>query len=89
MKITKEYIAGIIFVLLAALLVWLVGGPRGFLRVGIAVLFAWIALFLLNRKSILSKTGTMILNPDLLVKFLMPRKYREAIKQLEESEKKE
>lgn len=75
--------------MLLVLLVWWTGGKLGLLRVGIAVLVAWIALYLLNRKSVLSKTGAMILKPDLLVRFLMPRKYREAIKELEDSEKKE
>ncbi|MGW8248987.1 MAG: hypothetical protein ACWGOV_12860 [Acidiferrobacterales bacterium] len=89
MKLTKEFIAGIVFILLVVLLVWWVGGQAGLIRVGIAVIVAWIALFLLNKRSILSKTGAMILKPDLLVRFLMPRKYREAIKQLEETEKKE
>jgi len=89
MKLTKESIAGLIFILLLVLLVWWTGGKLGLLRVGIAVLVAWIALYLLNRKSVLSKTGAMILKPDLLVRFLMPRKYREAIKELEDSEKKE
>jgi hypothetical protein len=89
MKLTKELIAGIIFILLVVLLVWWIGGKLGLLRVGIAVLVAWIALYFLNKRSILSKTGAMNQKPDLLVRFLMPRKYREAIKELEETEKKE
>lgn len=89
MKLSREFIAGIIFILLAVLLVWWIGGKFGLLRVGITVLVAWVALYLLNKRSILSKTGAMILKPDLLVRFLMPRKYREAIKELEETEKKE
>ncbi|MDX5151822.1 MAG: hypothetical protein R3188_05030 [Acidiferrobacterales bacterium] len=89
MKSTKELIAGIIFILLVVLLVWWIGGKLGLLRVGIAVLVAWIALYFLNKRSILSKTGAMNQKPDLLVRFLMPRKYREAIKELEETEKKE
>jgi ABC-type bacteriocin/lantibiotic exporter with double-glycine peptidase domain len=89
MKLTKELIAGIIFILLVVLLVWWIGGKLGLLRVGIAVLVAWIALYFLNKRSILSKKGVMNQKPDLLVRFLMPRKYREAIKELEETEKKE
>jgi hypothetical protein len=89
MKAKKELLAGIVFILLLISVVWLAGGAHGLLRVGITILFAWIALYLLNRKSIPPKAGAMILNPDLLVKFLMPRKYRTAIKELEEAEKKE
>jgi len=88
MKANKEIVAGILFILLIALVIWLVGGQRGLVRVGIMVLIAWITLYLLRRKTNLSKKGAVILNPDLLVKFLMPRKYQEAIKELEQTEKK-
>lgn len=83
MNVGKDFIAGTIFILITVLLVWWVGGQAGLLRVGIAVFVAWIALYLL------SKTGAMNLKPDLLVRFLMPRKYRKALKDLEETEKKE
>ena len=89
MKANREFIAGIVFILLAVLLVWLTGGTIGLIRIGIVILLAWIALYLLNKKSIIARTGAMILNPDLLVKFLMPRKYRDAIQELEKTEKKD
>lgn len=89
MKANREFIAGIVFILLAVLLVWLTGGTIGLIRIGIVILLAWIALYLLNKKSNIARTGAMILNPDLLVKFLMPRKYRDAIQELEKTEKKD
>jgi len=89
MKANREFIAGIVFILLVVLMVWLAGGATGLMRIGIAVLLAWIALYLLNKKSLVAKTGAMILNPDLLVKLLMPRKYRNAIEELEKTENKD
>jgi len=89
MKANREFIAGIVFILLAVLLVWLTGGTIGLIRIGIVILLAWIALYLLNKKSIIARTGAMILNPDLLVKLLMPRKYRNAIEELKKTENKD
>jgi len=88
MKANREFIAGIVFILLAVLLVWLAGGTIGLTRIVIAILVASIALYLLNKISLIARTGAMILNPDSLVKFLMPRKYRNAIQELEKTEKK-
>jgi len=89
MRANKEFIAGSIFIFIAVFLVWLVGGTIGLIRIGVAILLAWIALYLLNKKSIIARTGAMILNPDLLVKLLMPRKYRNAIQELEKTEKRD
>jgi hypothetical protein len=89
MERKKEFIAGLLFIFLSALVIWLVGGLHGLLRVVVAILIAWLCLYLLNRKSLLPKAGAMILSPDLLVKLLMPRSYRKAIKDLEKAEKKD
>ena len=85
MKANKEFVAGIVFILLVVVLVWLVGGSSGLIRTGIAILVASIALFFLSSIRSIPK----ILNPDLLVKLLVPRKYRDALQELEKAEKKD
>jgi len=89
MKANREFIAGIVFILLAVLLVWLAGGTIGLTRIVIAILVVWVALYLLNKKSTIGRTGAMILNADLLVKLLMPGKYRSAIQELKKTENKD
>ena len=85
MKARKEFIAGVVFILLVVVLVWSVGGSSGLVRTGIAILVALIALFLLSSVSSIPK----ILNPDLVVKLLVPRKFRDAIQELEKTDKKD
>ena len=85
MKARKEFIAGVVFILLVVVLVWSVGGSSGLIRTGIAILVASIALFLLSSIRSIPK----ILNPDLVVKLLVPRKYRDAIQELEKTDKKD
>ena len=85
MKARKEFVAGVVFILLVVVLVWSVGGSSGLVRTGIAILVALIALFLLSSVSSIPK----ILNPDLVVKLLVPRKFRDAIQELEKTDKKD
>ena len=85
MKARKEFVAGVVFILLVVVLAWSVGGSSGLMRTGIAILVASIALFLLSSIRSIPK----ILNPDLVVKLLVPRKYRDAIQELENTEKKD
>jgi hypothetical protein len=85
MKARKEFVAGVVFILFVVVLVWSVGGSSGLIRTGIAILVASIALFLLSSIRSIPK----ILNPDLVVKLLVPRKYRDAIQELEKTDKKD
>ena len=85
MKARKEFVAGVVFILFVVVLVWSVGGSSGLVRTGIAILVALIALFLLSSVSSIPK----ILNPDLVVKLLVPRKFRDAIQELEKTDKKD
>ena len=80
MKARKEFVAGVVFILFVVVLVWSVGGSSG-----IVILAASIALFFLSSIRSIPK----ILNPDLVVKLLVPRKYRNAIQELEKTEKKD
>ena len=85
MKARKEFVAGVVFILFVVVLVWSVGGSSGMMRTGIVILAASIALFFLSSIRSIPK----ILNPDLVVKLLVPRKYRNAIQELEKTEKKD
>ena len=85
---TKELIAGSAFLLVAAFVVWLATGWWGLAFMVIMTLSTWFILYLFNKKSLVAKTGAVILNTDLLVKLLMPKSSRNAIRELEEAEKK-
>ena len=57
------------------------------LYVGITVSTGMLALVLYSSKSNVSIIGAFVLFPELLTKFLMPRRTKKAIKDLEKNEK--
>jgi hypothetical protein len=85
MKARKEFVAGVVFILFVVVMAWSVGGSSGLIRTGVTILVASIALFFLSSIRSIPK----ILNPELLVRLLMPRKYRDAIQELEKTEKRD
>jgi hypothetical protein len=54
----------------------------------ITILFGLLALFLFTRKSKVAKAGAIVLFPEILTKFLMPRNIKQEINKLSEKETK-
>ena len=88
MTISKEIVAGAVFLFCAIAGIYLAAGWPGLGVTLITVVIARTALHLFNKKSKLAKAGGVILYSDLLLTFLMPKSSRAAIHDLEEAEKK-
>ena len=86
MKINKEFVIGIIVTLSAFAIVAALTGIYGILYLGFMFVAVVITLNLFFRKSLVSKTTAVVLNTDIIYKILMPKKYKNAIKELEEKE---
>ena len=84
MKIKKEALVGFTIVLAMFAIIAAVTGIYGVLYLSLAFIVAIISINLFSRKSVAAKTGAVILNTDLIYKILMPRKYKRAIRKLEE-----
>lgn len=89
MKINKETAIGILVFFVAFGAIAAVTGVYGVIYVGLAFVFAVISVSLFSRKSVLAKTGAVVLNTDLIYKILMPRKYKNEITALKEKEEHE
>jgi hypothetical protein len=89
MKIDKEVIIGIIVTLSVFATIAFYTGIDGILYLGISLIIVILSLNLFSRKSLAAKTSAVVINTDLIYKILMPRKYKNKIKELEEKENNE
>ena len=80
----KETIIGIIATLSFFGIIAVISGVYGVFYLGFALVIAVLSIGLFSRKSTLAKTGAVVLNTDIIYKILMPKKYKKAIKELEE-----
>lgn len=87
MKITKEAIIGAIILLAVFAVIGIATGIYGIIYIGLALIIAIVSVNIFSRKSVAAKTGAVVLNTDLVYKILMPSKYKQAIKELENKEK--
>ncbi len=85
--ISKEAIAGVAIIIVIMVVVFATTGIYGLAYIGIAFVLVIISINLFSRKSIRAKTGAVIINPDLIFKILLPKKYKKAIKDLEKKSK--
>lgn len=85
----KETTIGIIVASSVLGVVAAVTGFYGIVYIGLAFVVAVISIYLFSRKSLVAKTSAIILNTDLMYKILMPRKYKKAIRDLDENKKNE
>jgi len=89
MKINKEIIIGIVVTLSAFALISVLTGIYGIFYLGFMFVAVTITLNLFFKKSLIAKTTAVVLNTDIIYKILMPKKYKNAIKELEEKENNE
>ena len=80
----KEAAIGLVVLLLVIVLVTSMTGLYGILYIGLALVFTVISVSLFTKKSVSAKTGAILLNPAILFKALLPKKYKKAIKELNE-----
>ena len=83
---TKEAAIGVVVLTAIVSVIGLAAGWYGVIYLGLALLVAILSIHLFTRKAVLSKSAAMVLNTDLIYKILMPRKYRKAIRELQEKE---
>jgi hypothetical protein len=84
----KETIIGMASVIAAVAVVGNIVGVNGLVFLMITILFGLLALFLFTRKSKVAKAGAIVLFPEILTKFLMPRNIKQEINKLSEKETK-
>jgi hypothetical protein len=84
----KESTIGICVVILIVSLIGYVGGVHGLISLGIMFVFGMLALFLYSLKSKTAKVGAVLVFPEILAKFLMPKSTKRAIDELNEKENK-
>ena len=82
----NEITIGLLVILIILGVIAAVTGIYGVIYLGLVFVIAVISINLFSRKSTLSKTGAVILNTDIIYKILMPKKYKKAIRELEEKE---
>lgn len=79
----KEAIVGISVVIVMIAIIGYVSGVYGLIYVGWTVAVGLFALFLFTKKSKVAKTSAILVFPEILAKFLMPKRLKQAIKNLE------
>lgn len=82
----KELIVGFSVVIAVIAVVVYVGGLYGLFYVGTTLVVGLFALFLFARDSKVAKVGAIIVFPEILTKLLMPKKTKQAIRDLEKKE---
>jgi len=82
----KEALIGLIVVILVMAVILAVTGTYGILYIGLLAIFTLVSIKLFMQKSSLSKISAVIINTEILYKFLMPKKYKQAIKELKAKE---
>lgn len=82
----KETIIGMGSVSAAVAVVGYIVGVNGLVFLMITILFGLLALFLFTRKSKVAKAGAIVLFPEILTKFLMPRSIKQEINKLSDKE---
>lgn len=82
----KEAIIGIVAVLAASTVVGHIVGVNGLTFLMVSIVLGMIALFLYSRKSKVAKAGAIVLFPEILTKFLMPKNIKREINRLSEKE---
>jgi len=82
----KEALIGLIVVIMAIAVISAVTGTYGILYIGLLTLFTLVSIKLFMQKTSLSKISAVIINTEILYKFLMPKKYKQAIKELKAKE---
>ena len=85
---SKESVIGVLMVAVVVVGVVLVTGFNGVIYLGLSLLAAIVSVHLFARNSVLVKSVAVVLNTDLVYKILMPRKYKKAIRQLNEPSQK-
>jgi len=80
----KEAIIGLIVALLVIALITSITGLYGVLYIGLALVFTVISISLFTKKSVSAKASAVILNPSILFRVLLPKKYKKAIEELNE-----
>jgi len=89
MKINKEATIGIIVTISIFAIIAALTGIYGIFYVGVGFVITVVSLNLFSRKSLTAKTSAVIINTDLIYKILMPKKYKNEIKELEKKENNE
>jgi hypothetical protein len=84
----KEAIIGMVSVLAVVSVVGYIVGVNGLVFLMITIIFGLLALFLFTRKSKAAKAGAIVLFPEILTKFLMPRNIKKEINKLSDKETK-
>ena len=85
-KEKNETIVGILVFITILLVIYATFDLEFLIYFIIMFIFASIAIRLYTKKSLLAKTGAILIYNDLLFKLLMPRKYKKEITKLEEKE---
>lgn len=63
-------------------------GVNGLVFLMVTIILGMLALFLFTRKSKVAKAGAIVLFPEILTKFLMPRNIKQEINKLSDKENK-
>lgn len=84
----KEASIGIGVVVIWVTIVGYNVGVNGLFFVGVMFAAAMLALLLYSRKSMVAKGGAILVFPEILTKFLMPKSAKHAINKLNEKENK-
>jgi len=85
----KELIVGSIAFVVILLIFYLILGVFFIYLAGISLIFAAIAIYLFSRKNIFAKFGSMFVYEGIILKVLMPSKYRKEINSLKNENKNE
>lgn len=75
-------------VLVVVAVVGYIVGVNGLVFLMITTFFGLLAMFLFTRKSKVAKAGAIVLFPEILTKFLMPRNIKNEINKLSDKETK-
>ncbi len=83
---TKQAAIGVVVLTIIVCVTGLATGWYGVIYLGLALVVTVLSIHLFTRKAVLSKSAAVVLNTDIIYKILMPRKYRKAIRELQEKE---
>lgn len=84
----KEAIIGMASVSAVVAVVGYIVGVNGLVFLMVTIILGMLALFLFTRKSKVAKAGAIVLFPEILTKFLMPRNIKQEINKLSDKENK-
>ncbi len=81
-----ELIVGIFVIAALIIGVAFIGGVNSIIYVGVTLIFGFVALLLLSRKSKTAKAGAYVLLPEILVNFIKPKSVSKSIEELKNKE---